>query len=627
MFRRLLFLISVLLWAGCDDPAQPSLDDPEADACAGDAPRCDGDIVQTCVFGTWADTLNCTPDQQCVDGQCAAVECVPDCGELSCGRDGCGGVCGQCPNVDCIDEVCVRCVPIDCLERCGDDGCGGNCGGCNDNLACNDRGRCVSPADGCGDGICAADEDCASCEDDCGCGDGEQCALDQGACVPLCTPRCDDRICGDDGCGGVCGECEGGDFCRADGLCGDQLIVDASGAQQRRGPIELGRLVVTEPSVVSLRLSHPGLDDCPEQALIALSQGDVQLGRAEGLHANRCAELTLALAPGEYDLHIVVGLAHVEYILTTQFSPTADVVDASGVYHRLTEDGDDTVILRVAEPVVFAAILGQPSADVCPYAATIEVVQGDRSLGTAVSQRNAAGCSRLLAHLAPGEYRLRFFSDEAPAFFVDRYAVQIAMIPIGPDRLGETAVVGRPGASAGQSDVITIQLQRPSIVRSQLRGPLGRCIAHRHAGENDTCADVVNQQAHPAGELTLTFNAQSELPPYVLHLDIEPIPSGDAFLPGPAMLRPTQDEGLVFVQLDVPARVEFAVEGAGALCEVGLTRIEFDGYDATDRIVRDGSCTWSVELAPGVHGYSYVDTLHARLTPMDRRITVTPLGE
>ena len=34
-----------------------------------------------------------------------------------------------------------------------------------------------------------------------------------------CTPQCDGKACGDDGCGGLCGKCVGGGTCTADGTC------------------------------------------------------------------------------------------------------------------------------------------------------------------------------------------------------------------------------------------------------------------------------------------------------------------------------------------------------------------------------------------------------------------------
>jgi hypothetical protein len=46
------------------------------------------------------------------------------------------------------------------------------------------------------------------------CGAGELC--EQGACA--CKPQCDDKSCGDDGCGGSCGACESNEAC-TEGQC------------------------------------------------------------------------------------------------------------------------------------------------------------------------------------------------------------------------------------------------------------------------------------------------------------------------------------------------------------------------------------------------------------------------
>jgi|GEM_PF-1831700 len=49
------------------------------------------------------------------------------------------------------------------------------------------------------------------------CGEHERCQA--GACVPkACVPRCDDKVCGEDGCGGLCGACERYHVC-LDGAC------------------------------------------------------------------------------------------------------------------------------------------------------------------------------------------------------------------------------------------------------------------------------------------------------------------------------------------------------------------------------------------------------------------------
>ena len=78
----------------------------------------------------------------------------------------------------------------------------------------------------CGDEFCDAGfgEDCSSCPDDCGCESGEVCA--DGAC---CTPQCEGKECGDDGCGGTqaCGICPEYHECQEGGcvkVCGAEHV-------------------------------------------------------------------------------------------------------------------------------------------------------------------------------------------------------------------------------------------------------------------------------------------------------------------------------------------------------------------------------------------------------------------
>ena len=102
-----------------------------------------------------------------------SASCAPACDGKICGDDGCGGVCGVCPESFpfCFEPmgVCSNCLP-DCEGLvCGQDGCGGSCGGCEA---------------------------------------GEVC--EGGACV--CSPDCPEEACGaPDGCGGVCPPCQGDD--------------------------------------------------------------------------------------------------------------------------------------------------------------------------------------------------------------------------------------------------------------------------------------------------------------------------------------------------------------------------------------------------------------------------------
>ena len=175
--------------------------------------------------------------------------CIPHCEGKVCGDDGCGEPCGQCPGkqlcvagacviggmcpngmcelnlgetcdscpADCACEsgdVCLElgcCTPSCGLAECGDDGCGGSCGECTEPFGCSGS-ICVLTGGTCGDGSCepAAFEDCKTCAVDCACAGGDTCLFESGEC---CTPACDGKDCGDDGCGGSCGGCAAGFTC------------------------------------------------------------------------------------------------------------------------------------------------------------------------------------------------------------------------------------------------------------------------------------------------------------------------------------------------------------------------------------------------------------------------------
>ena len=68
----------------------------------------------------------------------------------------------------------------------------------------------------CDNGVCDAGvfEDCNACPDDCACLPGEVCTY-LGVC---CTPDCDGKACGADGCYGSCGDCPEGQACD-NGVC------------------------------------------------------------------------------------------------------------------------------------------------------------------------------------------------------------------------------------------------------------------------------------------------------------------------------------------------------------------------------------------------------------------------
>ena len=203
---------------------------------------------------------DCDNGEECNElGRCE-LPCVPDCTDKLCGDDGCGGSCGDCTaNEECTaDGLCeLPCAP-DCTDKlCGDDGCGGSCGDCADAELCTGSGACVSEIDCWALNLCLAtcgaeDEACdGACReraalatqdlydayrdcDDIMCGDisppacqalrAANCQTTFDACQDAsCVPDCEFKTCGDDGCGGSCGECEAGQICDGDQQCYTQM--------------------------------------------------------------------------------------------------------------------------------------------------------------------------------------------------------------------------------------------------------------------------------------------------------------------------------------------------------------------------------------------------------------------
>jgi hypothetical protein len=195
------------------------------------------------------------------------VPCSPSCEGKACGDDGCGGSCGGCglfeecdgdsqctAVIQCIEAtntltgdcpsnetcLCVGCVTNgtcdvfedDCI--CPDCATGDYCSG---DLACIDDGQCDPYNEGCQCADCSAQPLCNCtpgcdgklCGDDgclgsCGgCDNGQVCNDDQTACVE-CVPICEGKTCGNDGCGGSCGVCTDGKGCGAESHCIDVTI-------------------------------------------------------------------------------------------------------------------------------------------------------------------------------------------------------------------------------------------------------------------------------------------------------------------------------------------------------------------------------------------------------------------
>lgn len=183
-------------------------------------------------------TFGCKGAAKCeASGVCAA--CTPACAGKVCGDDGCGGLCGTCPEsaAACDNGTCVdACKPTPLLcktNQCGPDSCGGSCGSCGAGANCA-GGKCVAdpPA-----------EDPSSCKGHCGgaalagCYCTAGCAA-AGVCCKdyaefcTCTPNCKDKACGYDGCGGVCGACsKEKPTCGTDFQCTDKCTPKCNGVQ------------------------------------------------------------------------------------------------------------------------------------------------------------------------------------------------------------------------------------------------------------------------------------------------------------------------------------------------------------------------------------------------------------
>ncbi|MFH1530366.1 MAG: hypothetical protein ABIK09_06475 [Pseudomonadota bacterium] len=150
--------------------------------------------------------------------------CEPSCAGRECGSDGCSRFCGTCPRGTLCREG--TCEPVDeCLlplAGCCDGTSAVHCVGARlDRFPCgglpegfNQCGWFVGAAEGSyvctsGSGVDPTGTHPLECPAAC---------VTPGV-VSCCLPSCDGRECGDDGCGGSCGECEDGAECNAAGRC------------------------------------------------------------------------------------------------------------------------------------------------------------------------------------------------------------------------------------------------------------------------------------------------------------------------------------------------------------------------------------------------------------------------
>lgn len=240
MSRLVLFLALVAACGGSSATPDASLspDAPPRDGAVDPPPyrcdlaECEGGFARTC-------------DQQPMTLDCASFGAA--CGAFTDTNSGEAFHWCSCGTVDEGDGFClggrygVAC--FDGLGGLSDCGLGYTCvarpaGPFGIGCECNNLPDGICP------GIsCSADPDCATCTPACNgrqCGDngcggecgtcefGESCTA-SGQCEAICVPDCTGKQCGDDGCGGTCGSCGAGETCSSSGTCSGPCVPSCDG--------------------------------------------------------------------------------------------------------------------------------------------------------------------------------------------------------------------------------------------------------------------------------------------------------------------------------------------------------------------------------------------------------------
>ena len=195
--------------------------------CQPGATQCSGNLIQTCTdAGTWATVAQCPPNATCSNGKCIASGCKP-------GSTQCAGnqvqTCG--PNGNWVTvQVCSN------GTTCSNGQCVGGVKACGDIVECafGCPPGAIDCIFGCQEGASqeatATFQELVSCilmycdPADPGCFEqvafGGPCSKELDMCLSgTCTPQCENKQCGADGCGGSCGVCKPGTQCSASGQC------------------------------------------------------------------------------------------------------------------------------------------------------------------------------------------------------------------------------------------------------------------------------------------------------------------------------------------------------------------------------------------------------------------------
>ncbi len=186
---RLLAISTILVWTtlACSTTSAP----PDA----ADGPAADLSLIGSDALRPGAGADGGAPDAEPSPDEI----CQPQCLHKQCGDDGCGGSCGGCaPGATCLAGQCFG------GGDCGDVGTGGCCDG--DALFWCEAGilqslDCTLAAETCGWDASAGAYDCG--------GQGPAPGNDPPFDCGFCKPACMGKVCGDDGCGGSCGQCTG----------------------------------------------------------------------------------------------------------------------------------------------------------------------------------------------------------------------------------------------------------------------------------------------------------------------------------------------------------------------------------------------------------------------------------